>query len=467
MKKSVIFGTTAAILVLGSSLGGGYIYLQHQLHNRLDAGIKMLEQSFPGSSIVYDCSVTNVFTRSAILEKVKIKGQSGQLYTMDKLNIKSGSRNGLMSATIDNFETKIDSDLMMNNGQIHVDHIDLNNFVPRKDLLDIDASGKIKSVYFSKAKFDLLNLKNITMKLSSGSEKIAIAQYQIKNYGLDRKSDQTLNDFRYYDKINNRDNYFNIQSLQIKDLSFAKFFQNIENGKTFEFASDEPKLFHIKNVELKIDAARYQLGDMQISTEKDGKNRLFRGNKFDNLQLQTDSDPRLYALKQYGYDQLNMFGNLSAQYHYDLQEWNLEPFQIGAKNIGNVKINARVKGPEKPSANNEMAMINDYKIVSFTMHFRDDGLIQHLADLKSREKNESVDQIKQEWIEDLQKPDRDFPELSKQAGNAVIDVIHYPDHELTIEVNPDKPYSFLDLTSYNASQIIDHLNIKVHSDSKH
>ena len=112
-------------------------------------------------------------------------------------------------------------------------------------------------------------------------------------------------------------------------------------------------------------------------------------------------------------------------------------------------------------------MINDYKIVSFTMHFRDDGLIQHLADLKSREKNESVDQIKQEWIEDLQKPDRDFPELSKQAGNAVIDVIHHPDHELTIEVNPDKPYSFLDLTSYNASQIIDHLNIKVHSDSKH
>lgn len=466
MKNSVILGTTAVVLLLGAAGGSGYFYMQNQLHHRLDAGIHMLEKTFPGASVTYEHSKIDVFSRSAILENVKIKGQSGQLYTIGQLDVKSGSQNELMSVSADNLDAPMSSGLTPHDEYVHIDHIDIYNFKPNKDLLDIDSTGKIEKIYFSKLNFDVLNLDKVSVKSLDEDVYLKIGQYKVTNYGLNRKSDQILKDFSL--DVKSENSSLNIQSLQIDGLSLAKFFQYTETGETFDVSFDEPKLFDIKNVKLQLDQTPFLLSEMKITTDKKGDQKLVRNSVLNGFQFQTSSrNPYLYVLKQYGYDKINMFGNSSANYQYDQQEWHLKPFRLGAKDIGIVDIEATVKGPEKLSANNELAVIRDYKVVSVTAHFQDNGFIEHFAKFIGNEQNKTPDQIKQEWIEELQKPDENFPELSKQAGDALTDVINHPDHELIMEIKPDQPLSIMDLRSYDNNQMIDRLNIKVHSESKH
>ncbi len=472
MKNSVILGTTALIVILGGGVGSGYVYMQHQIQHQLDAGIQMLEKTFPSSKIAYEHSKTSIFSRSALLDKVKIKGQSGQLYTMDKLNIKSGSNKDLVSVSIDNFNTKIDSQDVMNTMVVHVDHIDLNDFKPNKDLIEIDSTGKIKTIYASKVEFNLLNLERVKITSPQDKDQLEIAQYQVKNYGLNRKSDQILKNLNFHDIkdsniTNNRKDGVKVEFLQMNGLSFANLFQDIENGKQIKFNNNEPTSLTIKNVCLDIGSVHYFLGNVQASANKENNKSLNKSNIFSNLQIQTDSDPRLYLLKQYGYDKLDLSGKINAQYQYDKQQWNFNPFQFTSKDIGTFNVEMQMKGPETIYNSDELALLRDYKIVSFKIRFHDGGLIQHLAETQSKVKNETVNQIKQKWIEELKQPSDDYPELLSQVGKAVIDVINHPDHDLILSISPNQPYSFLDLSSLNEKEIIDRLNIQVDSDSSH
>lgn len=468
MKNSVLWGTVAVVVVLGAGTGGGYFYLQHQLQNRLNNGIKVIEQTFPGSSITYDHTDTNIFSRSATLNNVKIKDQSGHLYTMDKLDMMASSHNGLISASIDGFQTQTEKDSVLQEGQIHINHIDLRNFKPDKDILDIE-NGKIKHIYASKAQFDLLNFNTIIFNSSIGHDQIKIAQYQIKNYGLDRKSDQMVKEFNFTDKSDNGDNYLKFKTFQIDGISIANLFKSLENDKPIDLAVGEPKLTHIEKATLQISPVRYDLDNLQEATHKDAKDNLQRDSSFNGLIIQTQSDPRLYFLKKLGYETLNVMGKLSAQYQFDQGQWNIMPFQLAIKDLGVMKMEMQMKGPEKFSTENDIASIlRDYKLVSMKINLSNNGFMDKLLKTTKKDKNESADQVKQNWIASLQPtPGQPYDGIIKQLSQATIDMIHHPDHELRIRLQPNRPYSLADLMNLNEQQLIDHLNMSADTKSKH
>lgn len=227
MSKAAVIG--AVVVGIGVVGGGGYYYASQQAEKKFQEKITLLKGNFPGSTLTYENHHINLFSQETTLDKVVFNDKNGNIYTADKVDAIVGPGDVISKLAIDKFAIKDKRDVGFTIG-----HIDLTDATAEPGWI-VRKNGQIRQIFPSKISFGLLDLQNIEIG-ESKSSKFKLAQYQIKNYGLGKKTDTVLKDLYIIDRRND----LKIGSIKIDQANQAEISKNIEemvnnnNSKSFE-----------------------------------------------------------------------------------------------------------------------------------------------------------------------------------------------------------------------------------------
>ncbi|CAI3933762.1 unnamed protein product [Commensalibacter communis] len=458
MSKAAVIGIV--IVGLGVVGGGGYYYASNKANDELHKTISLIEKSIPGSSLKYESSSVSPFSQSATLHKVVFKDDKGHEYTADTLAASGVSQDKLGEVSLDKFHTVIDG------GTIDVNHIDIKNAVASKDAVVIE-DGKIKKFYPSKVSFDLLNLQDIKAVGPNAHETITVAQYELKNYGLDRKSDQTMKQFEIkssYSKDNSEG--LKVNHMQIDGLDFAKIVATVEQGKTPQVLPGQPQKGTLDGLEYNAKGQIWSLAkiDTENSIAENGDQKSTA--TFSGLKIDTAHNPQLFALKEMGYNQLDAFGKISASYNKAKQQWSFVPVEMTIKDMGNLNADLQFNGPAALSNANPQSVMTDYKLISLKVILQNQGLLEKAIDQEAKKQSLPADKVKENMINELKQDEANATmPVQKQADEAVIDLINNPKKSMVIAMNPKAPLNAMELVGNSPFSMIEKLNLSVKTEA--
>lgn len=466
MSKAAVIG---AVVVIGVGVvgGGGYYYASQKANQELQNTIDLIQKSVPGSSLKYESSSVSPFSQSATLNKVIFKDNKGQEYTADTLIISGASKDKLSKLSVDKFHTTID------NGAIDIGHIDADNVVAASGAILIE-DGKIKRVFPSKISFDLLNIQNLNAVGPDKHETFAVGQYELKNYGENRNSDQLLKQVNIKASPEG-DEYFKLNQVQIDGLNLAQMIASAEQGKTPKVIPGQPNKGTLDGLEFKSDGQAWALAQFATENSVDKNGNQKSSATFSGFKMDTAHNPELYAVKQIGYDQLNASGKLVGSYDKAQQQWSFAPFELIIKDMGTLNANIEFKGPANLSNADPQQIMTDYKLVSLKVTLQNQGLLQKIFDQAAKKQNNTqssitadkpkqvtADQVKENMIKMI-KQDAETATIpvQKQGDEAIIQMINDPKQSLVIEVKPTQPVTALELMGKSQPEILNSLNLSV------
>lgn len=227
MSKAVVIGAVV-IIGVGVAGGGGYYYASQKAEQKFQEKITLIKKTFPESSLTYEKHHISIFSQETTLDKVIFKNKRGTAFTADKVDIVLGSGNVISKLSIDKFAIKD-----KNNPEFTINHINLTDAKTEPGWVVMQDS-KVKNMALSKISFGLLNLQNIEVK-EDNSPRFTLAEFQIKNYGLNQKTDVILKDLTTIDRRSN----FTLASIKIEQINQAEIIKKIEDwtNKNSIFAS--------------------------------------------------------------------------------------------------------------------------------------------------------------------------------------------------------------------------------------
>ncbi|MDI2111955.1 hypothetical protein [Commensalibacter nepenthis] len=456
-------GAVVGIVIIGIGIigGGGYYYASNKANEELHKTISLIEKSIPGYSLKYESSSVSPFSKSATLHKVVFKDDKGHEYTADTLVASGVSQDKLGDVSLDKFHTAIDD------GTIDINHIDIKNAVAAKDAVIIE-DGKIKNFFPSKVSFDLLNLQGIKAVGPNGRETITVSQYELKNYGLDRKSDQNLKQFELKSSYSEGDSEdLKVNQMQIDGLDFAKIVATVEQGKTPQvLLPGQPKKGTLEGLEFNSKGQGWSLAKIETENAIDQNGDQKSSATFSGLKIDTAHNPQLFALKEMGYSQLDGFGKISASYSKAKQQWSFTPIEMTIKDMGNLNADLQFNGPAAISNTNPQSVMTDYKLISLKVILQNQGLLQKVIDQEAKKQSVSADKVKENMINELKQDEANATiPVQKQADEAVIDLINNPNKPLVVTMNPTAPVSGMELVGISPLSIMEKLNLTVKTEA--
>ncbi|EUK19114.1 hypothetical protein [Commensalibacter papalotli (ex Servin-Garciduenas et al. 2014)] len=339
MSKAVVIG---AVVVVGVGVvgGGGYYYVSQQAEKKFQEKIELIKSSFPGVAITYADHHINVFSQETTIDKVVLKDKDNTVYTADKVSAVLGSEYEIKKLNIDKLAIKKERDT---EAPFTIGYIEIANAKADAGWIVLE-DGKIKKIVPSKISFGLLNIQNFRFK-DKYSPEFKITQYQMKNYGLDQKTDILLKDFTSKDGRND----FSIGSFNIDQVNLAEISKRQE-----EFFADEN---NYRSVNAVTNGLIQQLSTMQFSTLN-----------VENLQYKdaynTTFKMAQYQIKEYGLDKKTdiLLKDLSIKDRKD-------DFSLGAFNINQINLADIVKSQAEYSVgeNNHRSLNDEFKRVFHTL----------------------------------------------------------------------------------------------------
>lgn len=277
MSKSAIIGAVVVVGV-GVAGGGGYYYVSQQAELKFQEQIKFIKSAVPGSTLTYETHHINIFSQEVTMDKVVFTDKDGTAYTADKVDITVGSGNSLSKLIADKIAIK---EKGSDNNNVTVEHLNLEDAKAESGWIVIE-NGNIQKLYPSKISFGLFNIQNFEC---SGGRNVncKIAQYQMKDYGLGKKTDIALKDL----SINAGPAKFTLAAIALNQVNLAELSLDQETL----YGSDE-----IKNI-----------------SSQDLMKRYFK--TFSKLQFDLFSINQLQLTKKY-------VGSTKLA-HYDVQNYGL------------------------------------------------------------------------------------------------------------------------------------------------
>lgn len=217
MNKTLIVGAVV-IIGVGIAGGGGYYYTSQKAEQKFQEKIALIKKTFPESSLTYEKHHVSIFSQEATLDKVVFKNKRGTAFTADKVDIVLGADNVISKLSVNKFaiKEKYAPDFTIN-------HIDLTDAKAEPGWIVVQ-DGKVKQMTLSKVSFGLLAFQNIEVK-KDNSPNLKLAEFQIKNYGLNQKTNITLKDL----STTNRRNNFTLASVKVEQINQAEIVKNIED----------------------------------------------------------------------------------------------------------------------------------------------------------------------------------------------------------------------------------------------
>lgn len=217
MNKTLIVGAVV-IIGVGIAGGGGYYYTSQKAEQKFQEKIALIKKTFPESSLTYEKHHVSIFSQEATLDKVVFKNKRGTAFTADKVDIVLGADNVISKLSVNKFaiKEKYAPDFTIN-------HIDLTDAKAEPGWIVVK-NGKVKQMALSKVSFGLLAFQNIEVK-KDNSPNLKLAEFQIKNYGLNQKTNITLKDL----STTNRRSNFTLASVKVEQINQAEIVKNIED----------------------------------------------------------------------------------------------------------------------------------------------------------------------------------------------------------------------------------------------
>ncbi|CAI3922552.1 hypothetical protein [Commensalibacter papalotli (ex Botero et al. 2024)] len=456
MSKAAVVG---AVVIIGVGVvgGGGYYYMSNKANQELQNTISLIEKSAPGLSIKYESSSVSPFSQSATLQKLIIKDKDGQEYTADTLTLSGVSDGKVDTIAVDKFHTE------MQGGKIDAAHIDVKNLdVPTGAIIVED--GKIKKIYPSKISFDLLNIQNAS---AFGPDKTGgtFAQYELKNYGLKRNSDQVLKQVDVKATTDGKE-FLKLNQVQVNGLDLAGIIELVEQGQKPRAISGQPSKGTLEGLTAHVDDQDWSLDKFETDNSVAANGDLKSSAVFSGFKVSTAHNARLFLLKEMGYDQIDVSGNISGNYIKAKQEWSFTPFDISIKDVGNLNANMQFTAPEDLSNVDPQEVMSSYKLISLKVTLQNKGLLEKIFAKTAKEKNITADQAK-ENIVTMIKQDAQTATIpvQKQGDEAFIALINDPKQSLVIQVKPAQPVTALELMGKSQSEILDALNLSIKAEA--
>ncbi|MDI2091829.1 DUF945 family protein [Commensalibacter oyaizuii] len=455
MSKAAIAG--GIIIVIAAAGGGGYYYASQQAEQALQNRIKQIEKLAPGASLTYAGSNVSVLSKTATLTKVVFKDAKGQEYDAESVAFTPDSEDKLSKVVIEKFHTVIDG------GTINIGRIDVNNFDLNSGAIVI-ADGKIEKIIPSKARFDLLNIQDVNFTAPDKTTG-TIGQFEIKNYGLNRQSDQLIKQVNI--NIANiaaadKGDFLKIGKIQLDGMQFANAVQSIEHRTPPKSSPGEPKFASIDGVEAQLQGKKWALAKFEANNSKESNGDLKSRTTFNGMVINTQTNYALAPINALGYKTLDLSGSIEGNYKHDTSQWSFDPLDINVTNFGNVKASFKFNGPESLSANNPQEIVSKYALVSLKLTLQNEGLVQHLLESSAKQKGVTVEQAKATWIDYFKSDMNNSPiPLQKQGDQAIIDVLTNPKTAIMVDVQPKAPVTAISLMRKSPKEIFDALNATV------
>lgn len=276
MSKSAIIGAVVVVGV-GVAGGGGYYYVSQQAELKFQEQIKFIKSAVPGSTLTYETHHINIFSQEVTMDKVVFTDKDGTAYTADKVDITVGSGNSLSKLIADKIAIKENGS---NNNDVTVDHLNLEDVKTEAGCIVFE-NGQVKKLYPSKISFGLLNIQNFEYR-EGNNVNFKIAQYQMKNYGLSKKTDIALNNL----SIGVGSDKFTLAAIALNQVNLAEMSQDQEAL----YGSDEIKTISTQDL-----IKRYFKTFSKLQFDLFSMNQLqFTKNYVGSLKLAN------YSIKNYG-----------------------------------------------------------------------------------------------------------------------------------------------------------------------
>lgn len=259
---------------------------------------------------------------------------------------------------------------------------------------------------------------------------------------------------------------------------------NVAEEKLDQFISDLSKFGNLTYESVSVDliGQGIQISDVVISPinfahkitineisigeiDQDSEIPLFLDIDFNGIEVNFDelgSDAKnLIAL---GYED-NLLVNISASYEYDQQdkEIKINKLQLGADDLGNLDISMKIGNIaldwQTILSNHLEATLDEAKI-----SYEDDSLMVRLIEKMAQDKNEDIDDYKQQAFKLLDSEiARAKDEFTKGAISELKDFIDDPE-QFSISINPNEPWALGNFMRIRDPQAyIKTLNVKVDS----
>ncbi|OUI79201.1 hypothetical protein HK18_04765 [Commensalibacter intestini] len=218
MSKATII-SAVVIVGMGAVGGGGYYYVAQQAEQKFQENINLIKSALPGSTLTYANHHISIFSQDVTMDKVVFKDDDGITYSADKVDIIFGLGNSLPKFIVDKVAIKEDGS---DDNDVTVEHLELEDAKAEAGWIVIE-NGAIKKLYPSKISFDLLNIQNFEYREGSHSN-FKIAQYQMTNYGLSKKTKITLKDLL----ITAGSDKFKLSAITLNQVNLAEMSQDQE-----------------------------------------------------------------------------------------------------------------------------------------------------------------------------------------------------------------------------------------------
>lgn len=580
MSKAVVIGAVV-IIGVGVAGGGGYYYASQQAEHKFQEKIAFIKKTFPESSLTYEKHHISVFSQEVTLDKVVFKNKRGTTFSADKANIVLGSGDVISKLSIDKFAIKDKND-----ADFTIGHIDLTDAKAEPGWI-VMQDGKVKQMALSKVSFGLLNLQNIEVE-DTDSSRLKLVEFQMKNYGLNQKTDITFKDL----STSNRQGNFTLDSMKIEQINQAEIAKNIEDwmNKNSIFASRSATnkatikglaevqigLFSFDNLQYKqkygttFKIGHYELKDYGVGrktstalkdfsvVDSDRGNRFIKLASFENSgvdwatllqtmqkldfsnyntmmssftqwQMDQAKNPKemkiqtsitgfqvsffnqsvslgslagvsqstaqgnykeayeltnfdfslpaynfneyIQAFKELGYNKISVSGKMSTQYQRDTGVFTIALNDFAAKDIGKVNASLKFRIPFELLGNfyvdPDKAIMNpDVQFIEFTSAIQSTGLMDRVVQKLAKDQDISVDEARKnialaakQGMGELAKFSPTLAENGEKASIAFIQ--DSQKNQIEITSIPTKPISFSDTQEKNEQQVFDLFNVHI------
>ncbi|MDI2111954.1 hypothetical protein [Commensalibacter nepenthis] len=386
-----------------------------------------------------------------------------------------------------------DSNDTVSIGAFKIDQINLANMLKTQSEFATDkdysksTSEKIKEYIqlISEMQFNLFSIDNL--QIEEYKFVFKLAQYQMKDYGMNRKTSQSIKDFSvvipYFNKIS-----LSLASYETSGVDVAvlvSMLKNLDFNNPNTFSKDIAGLQkeYIQKVggiqsEGKVSGLKFSMGHDFISlgaltihsdVSKEGSSNGTYA--LDGLEFSipnTSYNELLQALKRIGYQKVSVSGNLNMQYQMDTNVLSASLKDLTFKDIGKINATLQANMPLYISYNSPEIMLTNpnVKLKEFSVILQNHGVVERLLKSASQEQVKTETELKEELVtsvkETMQKQ-KEIPAAFAQDTVKTLEVfLQNPQTtEIKLSSTPVTPISGANFKEKTPAEQFDLLNLKI------
>ncbi|CAI3944977.1 unnamed protein product [Commensalibacter communis] len=426
------------------------------------------------------------------IEDLQFKDKYGPAFQIAHYHTKDYGLDKKTDILLQNLTVK-DSRQNLSIGSFKIDQINLANMLKiqsefvanENDRKSINDKAKEIFQLLSKMQFSLLSIDKVIVEEYKSAFKLA--HYQMKDYGVDRKTSQSLKDFSvvipYFSKI-----VVSLASFESSGVDAATFIgmlesidlNNLDNfGKNYtnilqDYAKKVGGIVNTGSVSgLKISFGKefISLGTLTTKSDMTKEGNSSETYALDGLEFSVpdvSGSDLLNALKQMGYRQVSVSGRLTMQYQMSTNFLSVSLKELTFKDIGAISATLQANAPLSISYDSPETILTnpEVKLKELSVVMQNNGVVERLLKSASQEQGTTEAEVKESIIasvKEVAQKDKDIPaSFTEDLVKTLKAFLQNPQvTKIKLSSMPTSPISGAVLDDKSSEEQFNLLNIKI------